>query len=156
MWVSLRYLEQLEPFQTRLADTTEVNTPNGMLTSVFGPSFWKCLHLVSFNYPHAPTRCDKERHRSWFLLIGHILPCTHCRENFTQNLKDTGFSDAIFESRDSFSRYCWQLHNHINKMLTKPDGPPYDDVKAEYDSYRSQCSVDPFRAEQGCVLPLYM
>ena len=34
----------------------EFNSPDGMLTSVWGPSLWHSLHTISFNYPNNPTK----------------------------------------------------------------------------------------------------
>ena len=33
---------------------------DGMLTSVWGPSFWHVLHTISFNYPVEPTKEDNK------------------------------------------------------------------------------------------------
>ena len=32
----------------------DFNSPDGMLTSVWGPSLWHSLHAISFNYPIKP------------------------------------------------------------------------------------------------------
>ena len=39
----------------------DYNNANGMLTSVWGPSFWHVLHTISVNYPVKPS-CDDKQH----------------------------------------------------------------------------------------------
>ena len=38
----------------------DYNSNDGMLTSVWGPSLWHYLHVVSFNYPNNPTNLQKK------------------------------------------------------------------------------------------------
>ena len=37
-------------------NSKDYNSGDGMLTSVWGPSLWHYLHVMSFNYPINPTR----------------------------------------------------------------------------------------------------
>ena len=34
----------------------------GMLTTVWGPSLWHFLHIMSFNYPNEPTNDQKKQY----------------------------------------------------------------------------------------------
>ena len=67
-------------------------------------------------------------------------------------------------SRDTFSRYVYELHEHINKMLGKKSGLSYDDVKERYEHFRARCTLDTVKRiiekktkkkEKGCVVPLH-
>ena len=40
----------------------EMNSNNGMLTTVWGPSLWHYLHILSFNFPLKPTKIQKQKH----------------------------------------------------------------------------------------------
>ena len=60
---------------------------DGMLTSVWGPSMWHFLHIMSFNYPINPTPEDKTNYRNFILNLRYVLPCKYCRQNLTNNLK---------------------------------------------------------------------
>jgi hypothetical protein len=75
------------------------------------------------------------------------------------------------KNRETFSRYIYKLHEHINDMLGKKSGLKYDDVRERYEHFRSRCTLDvdsdEFRKllnkkhkktqkkEKGCVTPLY-
>ena len=39
----------------------DYNSEQGMLTSVWGPSLWHFLHVMSFNYPVKPTKIQKKK-----------------------------------------------------------------------------------------------
>ena len=38
----------------------DFNSPDGMLTYVWGPPMWHTLHTISFNYPVKPTETQKK------------------------------------------------------------------------------------------------
>ena len=44
----------------RVYNKKDYNSGDGMLTSVWGPSLWHYLHVISFNYPINPTLLQKK------------------------------------------------------------------------------------------------
>lgn len=119
---------------------THYNSDDGMLTNVWGPSLWLFLHTISFNYPVQPTKKDKEHYKQFILLLQYILPCRYCRENFKKNLKSLPLSSRIFNNRNSFSKYIYDLHEHINTMLGKQSNLTYNQVRERYERFRSRCN----------------
>ena len=84
------------------------------------------------------------------------------------------------KSRETFSRYIYELHETVNKMLDKKSGLTYDDVRERYEHFRARCAkpLKQFRSrctrkkkngkglntvtskntspsDKGCVVPLY-
>jgi len=75
------------------------------------------------------------------------------------------------KSRETFSRYIYELHETVNHMLDKKSGLTYDDVRERYEHFRARCAkpLKQFRAkcnktrkmsksvksDKGCVVPLY-
>ena len=77
------------------------------------------------------------------------------------------------ENRDLFSRYIYDLHETVNKMLHKKSNLTYCDVRERYEHFRSRCTdekptVFTFKKtktntktktqrkkEKGCTEPLY-
>lgn len=115
---------------------------DGMLTSVWGPSMWHYMHTMSFNYPVKPTPQDKHKYREFILNLQYTLPCKYCRINLANNFKAVPLTRACMASRDTFSRYIYRLHEHINKMLKKKSGLSYCDVRERYEHFRSRCTQD--------------
>ena len=140
---------------------------DGMLTTVWGPSMWHFLHTMSFNYPVSPTEEQKKQYMEFILSLQYILPCKYCRMNLTNNFKKNPIKPCHMESRDTFSRFVYGLHETVNKMLGKKSGLTYCDVRERYEHFRSRCTQDAPKIfdfsktpktkekEKGCTEPLY-
>ena len=143
---------------------------DGMLTSVWGPSMWHFLHIMSFNYPINPTTEDKTNYRNFILNLRYVLPCKYCRQNLTNNLKSNPLNMSDMKSRDTFSRFIYKLHETVNKLLGKKSGLSYCDVRERYEHFRSRCTDEKpkifnikktmkktlkKKKEKGCTEPLY-
>jgi hypothetical protein len=145
------------------------NSGDGMLTSVWGPSLWHTLHTISFNYPVNPTNRDKKNYKRFIMSLKHVLPCKYCRINLVKNLKVIPLTENCLKDRNSFSRWMYKLHEHINKMLKKKSGLTYCDVRERYENFRSRCTLDEIKKkimkikkpkktrkkEMGCTEPFY-
>lgn len=140
---------------------------DGFLTTVWGPPMWHYLHTMSFNYPVHPTTADKRNYRSFMNGLQHVLPCKYCRINLKNNYKNHPMRACHMANRDAFSRYVYELHEIINKLLGKTSGLSYCDVRERYEHFRARCTDDPNprmlklqrtrkgRKEKGCTEPLY-
>jgi hypothetical protein len=103
----------------RLFSKENYNSGDGMLTSVWGPSMWHYLHIMSFNYPLHPTKEEKNHYREFVLNLQNVLPCKYCRNNLKKNFKTLPLKMSNMENRETFSRYIYNLHELINKFLKK-------------------------------------
>jgi hypothetical protein len=138
---------------------------DGFLTTVWGPMLWSYLHTMSFNYPVEPTQENKVHYREFILNLQHVLPCKYCRINLTKNLKTLPLTMADMKNRETFSRYVYNLHEVVNKMLKKTCKLTYEEVRDRYENFRSRCTQDDLvikktkknttKKEKGCTTPLY-
>jgi len=133
----------------------EYKSGEGMLTTVWGPSLWHFLHTMSFNYPIEPTNEQKKYYMNFILSLKNILPCKYCRINLTKNFKVVPLKMSSMKDRESFSRYIYALHEHINKMLGKKSNLSYEDVRERYEHFRARCTVKRVVKEKGCTESLY-
>jgi hypothetical protein len=154
----------------------DYNSSDGMLTSVWGPSLWHSLHTISFNYPVYPTKEQKRHYLDFFRSLKHVLPCKYCRENYKKNIKTVPLNMPTMKSRETLSRWLYELHEEINKMLHKNSNLTYDQVRTRYEMFRARCINDKKgtmkkgmkkkklkkrkskfknKKEKGCVKPLY-
>lgn len=118
----------------------DYNHGDGMLTKVWGPSLWHSLHVISFNYPVDPTNDDKTHYKELILNLQYILPCKHCRKNVAENFKKMPLTMDHMKSRDTFSRYVYDLHELVNKMLKKKSNLSFCDVRERYEHFRARCT----------------
>ncbi len=141
---------------------------DGFLTTVWGPAQWHMLHTISFNYPVKPTEEQKKQYRNYVLSLQNVLPCGACRKNLKTNLMHLPLKMTDMKSRDTFSRYMYNLHELINKMLKKKSNLTYCDVRERYEHFRSRCvdekpkvfkyseiKTRQNKKEKGCTEPLY-
>ena len=143
----------------------DYNSEQGMLTSVWGPSLWHFLHVMSFNYPVKPSKIQKKQYKEFVYNLQYILPCKYCRINLSNNFKKFPLKNEIFENRDSFSRYIYNLHEVVNKLLNKNSNLSYCQVRDRYENFRSRCTIQnkdknifnykKLKKEKGCTTPLY-
>jgi hypothetical protein len=140
---------------------------DGMLTSVWGPAQWHFLHTMSFNYPVKPTPKDKKHYMDYVKNLQYVLPCKYCRMNLTNNFKKKPLQMCDMANRETFSRYIYELHETVNKMLNKKSNLSYCDVRERYEHFRSRCTDEKPKVfnfkksgtkkmtEKGCTEPLY-
>ena len=151
----------------------DFHSGDGMLTTVWGPSMWHFLHTMSFNFPVSPTPEQKQHYMEFILNLRNILPCKYCRMNLTNNLATRPLKMCHMESRDTFSRFVYDLHETVNKLLGKKSGLTYCDVRERYEHFRSRCTQDAPKVfnfkefyrgklgakkgehQKGCTEPLY-
>jgi hypothetical protein len=146
-----------------------------MLTGVWGPGMWHYLHTMSFNYPVHPTEDNKKNYREFVLMLENVLPCGKCRKNLRKNFKKLPLRIEDMESRLTFSKYIYNLHEVVNKMLGKKSNLTYEMVRERYEHFRARCAKSYKKLclkknktskkikiiknisnnEKGCTVPLY-
>jgi hypothetical protein len=151
----------------RVFSRNDYNSGDGMLTNVWGPAMWHYLHTMSFNYPVNPTSQDKSHYKDFVYNLQYVLPCKYCRMNLTNNFKKKPLQMCDMKNRETFSKYIYELHETVNKMLNKKSNLTYCDVRERYEHFRSRCTdekpkVFTFKRtstkkqrEKGCTEPLY-
>jgi hypothetical protein len=141
---------------------------DGFLTTVWGPAQWHMLHTISFNYPVNPTEEQKKQYRNYVLSLQNVLPCGACRKNLKTNLRHFPLKMSDMISRETFSKYIYNLHELVNKMLKKKSNLTYCDVRERYEHFRARCvdekpkvfkyseiKTRKNKKEKGCTEPLY-
>ena len=155
----------------RVFTMKDYSANDGMISSVWGPPMWHYLHTMSFNYPVEPTADDKIHYRNFILNLRYVLPCKYCRKNLKTNLKQLPLTMSEMKNRETFSKYVYELHELINKMLHKKSNLSYCDVRERYEHFRARCTDEKpklfkfntknniktkkNRKEKGCTEPLY-
>jgi hypothetical protein len=147
--------------QNKTYSKRHFNSGDGMLTKIWGPALWHALHTISFNYPVNPTSEDKKYYKNYILNLQYVLPCKFCRVNLKNNFKRLPLKKSHMKSRNSFSRYVYNLHEMVNKMLNKKSNLTYCEIRDRYEDFRSRCTQEKVklfkftRKERGCTEPLY-
>ena len=142
---------KLAPIVTN--DPNNVDSGNGLITSIWGPHAWEFIHSVAFGYPISPSEEQKKNYKDFFIKMGDILPCGYCRTSFKQFItenQDTVIDDNVMKSRENLTKWTFNLHNAINNKLGHNYGETYEEMCFKYESYRAKCS----KTANGCVMPI--
>lgn len=116
----------------------------GMLTSIWGSCTWKSLHCISFTYPDNPTESDKKHYRTYFETLKYVLPCCLCRKHYTQHTKigqKFEINDKIFTSRDTLTKWLYELHTEVDESVGIRYDITYQDVFQKYNSFIADCDM---------------
>jgi hypothetical protein len=160
-------MTQTRKNRKRVFKKSDYTSGDGMITATWGPPMWHYLHTMSFNYPVNPTAEDKKHYRDFIINLQYVLPCKYCRINLKTNLRQMPITSAVMANRGSFSRYVYELHELVNKMLKKKSNLSYCDVRERYEHFRSRCTEEKpvlfkfqklktrKQKEKGCTEPLY-
>lgn len=160
----------------RNTNTMSADLPNSMQTPVWGPCLWTYLHIWSLHFPVKPTMGTRLAMAKTLLAILATLPCNLCVDNAGNNLEKVGFSrphtpqrlakTKFMESRKTFTRFIFDLHNQVSTMLGKDTSHiQYDQVMADLEMGRAKGCTKKRKAstmdgsletpETGCVQPMY-
>ena len=81
--------------------------------SLWGPSFWSTLHWTAAAYPVNPTPVDKTNYKVFYENLQHTLPCSECREHYSQLLSQMPI-DPFLVSGKQLRQWVTSLHNTVN------------------------------------------
>jgi len=87
---------------------------------LWGPSFWRSLHYITFGYPENPTETDKTNAYNLFVSLQYVLPCEKCRVNFGQQLINSPLTTDVLSSKNKLITWLINIHNEVNRSLGKP------------------------------------
>jgi hypothetical protein len=154
-----KYTRKTSNSKTKLVfHASQYESNDGMLTTVWGPPLWHYLHTMSFNYPVKPTAKDKKNYRDFVLNLVNVLPCGKCRKNLEGNFRKLPLLKEYMKTRWTFSKYIFDLHELVNKMLKKQSGLTFEMVRDRYEHFRSRCTKTKKKmkkkTENGCTEPL--
>lgn len=113
-----------------------------MDTRFWGPSGWKLLHHITFDYKSSTY--NDIVYSNFFETLPYILPCKFCRASLTDYYRKYPFKthDTITKGLD-LKKWLYNIHNSVNNKLRKQglnpsSDPKYSDVKKLYEEL-SKC-----------------
>lgn len=113
------------------------DTNREMDTRFWGPSGWKLLHLVAFDYRFSAENAIT--YADFFETIPYILPCKFCRSSLTDYYRKYPYAipeHGMIPTLNA-TKWMYQIHNSVNQKLRKQGlhpaaNPSYTSVLQEY------------------------
>lgn len=116
-----------------------------MDTKFWGPSGWKMLHLISFDYEvykEFHNKKDTVLYGQFFETLPYILPCKFCRASLTDYYREHPFltEKKAFRPSLDMRRWLYEIHNCVNDKLRKQglnpnSNPSYSKIKESYQAW---------------------
>ena len=91
----------------------------GLDPAVWGPHYWFFLHTISICYPLRPNSITKKKYYEFIQNIPMFIPNETIATYFSKLLDEYPITPYL-DTRDSFTRWMWFIHNKINQKLEKP------------------------------------
>ena len=88
--------------------------------TVWGPHYWFFLHTIAQTYPMNPTPATKRKYYDLIQNMPLFIPTPEIGNKFSHYLDKYPVSPYL-DSRDSFIRWVFFIHNKINASLNKPE-----------------------------------
>ena len=86
---------------------------------VWGPHYWFFLHTIAMSYPQFPNVVTKKKYYEFIQNLPLFIPVEEISGKFTKLLDQYPVSPYL-DSRDTFVRWTYFIHNKINEYLEKP------------------------------------
>jgi hypothetical protein len=104
-------------------------------SNVWGPHFWFFIHSIAISYPNYPNVPLKKKYYEFIQNIPLFIPIQSMANDFAKLLNLYPVQPYL-DSRNSFVRWTWFIHNKINEKLEKPIVSLNDFYKKYYNEYK--------------------
>jgi uncharacterized CHY-type Zn-finger protein len=111
-----------------------------MTPDIWGPIFWKTLHIASLGYIDKPTPRQKKNIQLFYESMVDVLPCEICRKHYAIYLCRKPVKNVL-SSRLALVTWVFDMHNAINISLGKP-AITFDEYMILYSNNIIQIKVD--------------
>lgn len=91
-----------------------------MNPAIWGRHAWNFMHLVTMGYPEYPSEADKQHYYDYLSQLRFVLPCSKCRNGYTDHLVQYPITEQVLSSRNDLVKWGIDLHNAVNINTGKP------------------------------------
>lgn len=84
-----------------------------MNPSVWGPPFWRFIHLAALAYPRRPDSDDIASYRQFFFALAKVIPCPVCANNYFEHLIELPIDPFLKTGR--LFEWTVEIHNMVNR-----------------------------------------
>jgi hypothetical protein len=104
---------------------------------IWGPQYWFVLHTIALNYPLYPNEVTKKKYYDFIQNLPLFIPITNMGNSFSKILDNYPVTPYL-DSRQSFIKWVYFIHNKINLSLGIPEQSLEESLHKYYDLYKSE------------------
>ena len=101
---------------------------------IWGPHYWFVLHTIALNYPLHPNETSKKKYYDFIQNLSLFIPISDMGNAFNA-LLDKYPVTPYLDSRDSFIKWMYFIHNQINVSLNIPEKTLQETLQEYYKLY---------------------
>jgi hypothetical protein len=95
---------------------------------IWGRTLWRSLIYIAKGFPHEPTDQNRRDYMIFYTLLGKVLPCEVCQDNYSNHLR---ILPPDVSSKDSLLQWLHKLNNRTLKQMNRQE-KSYEDFMAKY------------------------
>ncbi len=104
---------------------------------IWGPHYWFVLHTIALNYPLHPNETSKKKYYDFIQNLPIFLPISNMGNSFSM-LLDKYPVTPYLDSRESFIKWMYYIHNQVNISLGIPEKTLQETLQEYYKQYEPQ------------------
>ena len=102
---------------------------------VWGPHMWFFINTIAMTYPNRPNAVTKKKYYDFMQNLPMFIPIEHMSGEFSKLLDEYPIQPYL-DTKESFIRWVWFIHNKINEKLEKPQITLNEFYKKYYEEYK--------------------
>ena len=102
---------------------------------IWGPHYWFVLYTIALSYPLNVNESTKKKYYDFITNLPLFIPIPDIGNTFSKFL-DSYPVTPYLDSRESFVKWVYFIHNKINIYLGKPEITYYDAMNNYYEHYK--------------------
>ena len=117
---------------------------------VWGPHYWFVLHTIALTYPLKPNETVKKKYHDFIENLPLFIPIENIGNYFSE-LLDKYPVTPYLDSRESFIKWVYFIHNRVNKSLGYEELTLSESLEKYYKLYENsekQFKINNNRREQ--------
>ena len=115
---------------------------NNFNPNIWGPSGWFFIDTIVLSYPDKPSYEEKKIYKNFLLQLKDILPCSSCRDHYTNNIMYIPLNDYYLSSKYKLIEWIIQIHNKVRKYNGNNNLLTFDSFMQYYDKAFNNNSIN--------------
>jgi len=103
---------------------------------IWGPHYWFVLHTITLTYPINPNETIKKKYYDLIQNLPLFIPIENIGNYFSELLDKYPISPYL-DSRESFIKWMYFIHNEVNKSLGYDELTLAESLEKYYKNYES-------------------
>lgn len=125
---------------------------------IWGPPYWFFLHTIALNYPLKPNETVIKKYYDFIQNLPIFIPIENIG-NYFSNLLDKYPVTPYLDSRESFIKWIYFIHNEVNKELGYEQLTLAESLEKYYKNYEclhKKSNENKIRLQQYCYFALIL